>query len=432
MKQRNLFVFVTILLLSVLAFGFVQAQEPVELRITWYDDGNEGEVLRDLLDRFEADNPDIKVVIDTIDYAEGILKTLPLQIQAGEGPDMARLTAFTTLTDYYLDMRPYLPDADYWDANFPSYILQAMRPEGDTEGLYGYPTQFTITGPYINRTLFEQAGIEVPSDTNDAVTWEEWTEAAKQVAEATGTPYAVAMDRSGHRFAGPAISQGATFFDEEGNVTIDTPGFRTMAELLIRWHEEGITPAEVWAGSSGNYAPATDYFLNGQVVFYVAGSWQINNFAMNIGDTFDWEAVPNPTGPGGSTGMPGGAVLMALKETQYPEQVARVMDYLVQQDVLGEFSARTLFIPGHLGLVEAGVDYETDVEAAANALNTFLAELPKLADQAYQLNFHPQNSAIFNGIRDRLGQVLNGELTLDEAIARMQQEADDAIAAAGG
>lgn len=431
MKKQRLLVFLSLLLLSVLAVGMVQAQDPVELRITWYDDGNEGAVLRDLLDRFEAENPDIRVVIDTIDYAEGILKTLPLQIQAGEGPDMARLTAFMTLTDYYLDMRPYLDDAEYWDESFPSFILQAMRPAGDTEGLYGFPTQFTITGPYINRTLFEQAGIEVPSDTSDSVTWQEWTDVARAVAEATGTPYAVAMDRSGHRFAGPAISQGATFFDAEGNVTIDSPGFRDMSNLLISWHNDGITPAEVWVGNSGTYTPATDYFLNGQVVFYVAGSWQVGNFANNIGDTFDWEAVPNPTGPGGSTGMPGGAVLMALKETEHPEEVARVMDYLVQQDVLGEFSARTLFIPGHLGLVESGVDFQTDVEAAKNTLNTYLAELPKIAEDAYTLNFHPQNSAIFNAIRDRLGQVLTGELSLDDAIVRMQDDADQAIAAAG-
>lgn len=431
MKKQRLLVFLSLLLLSVLAVGMVQAQDPVELRITWYDDGNEGAVLRDLLDRFEAENPDIRVVIDTIDYAEGILKTLPLQIQAGEGPDMARLTAFTTLTDYYLDMRPYLDDAEYWDESFPSFIMQAMRPAGDTEGLYGFPTQFTITGPYINRTLFEQAGIEVPSDTSDSVTWQEWTDVARAVAEATGTPYAVAMDRSGHRFAGPAISQGATFFDAEGDVTIDSPGFRDMSNLLISWHNDGITPAEVWVGNSGTYTPATDYFLNGQVVFYVAGSWQVGNFANNIGDTFDWEAVPNPTGPGGSTGMPGGAVLMALKETEHPEEVARVMDYLVQQDVLGEFSARTLFIPGHLGLVESGVDFQTDVEAAKNTLNTYLAELPKIAEDAYTLNFHPQNSAIFNAIRDRLGQVLTGELSLDDAIVRMQDDADQAIAAAG-
>ena len=45
-----------------------------------------------LLDRFEAENPDIKVVIDTVPYAQGILESLPLQLEAGEGPDMARVT----------------------------------------------------------------------------------------------------------------------------------------------------------------------------------------------------------------------------------------------------------------------------------------------------------------------------------------------------
>lgn len=432
MKKRNLFVLVTMVLFSLLAFGLVHAQDPVELRLTWYDDNpRESAALRAALDNFEKDNPDIKVTIDVIDYAEGILKTLPLQIQAGEGPDIARLTAFTSLTDYYLDITPYIDDADYWKSSFPEIILQAMRPKGDTEGIYGYPVQFTITGPFINRTLFEQAGVDVPSDSNDAVTWQEWTDAAKQVAEATDTPYAIAMDRSGHRFAGPAISEGATFFDADGKVTIDSPGFRDMANLLIGWHTDGITPAEVWAGNSGNYAPATDFFLNGQVVFYMAGSWQIGNFDANIGDKFDWEAVPNPTGPGGSTGMPGGAVVMALKETQHPEEVAKVMDYLVQEDVLSEFSAKTLFIPGHLGLVEKGVPYDTDNPLSSAALNAFLAQLPNIAEDAYKLNFHPQNSAIFNTVRDRLGQVLNGELSLDEAIVKMQEEADAAIEAAG-
>ena len=113
-----------------MSFSAVHAQSPVELRMTWYDDGNEGSVMRDLLDKFEADNPDIKVVMDTVDYAEGIHKTLPLQIQAGEGPDMARITAFTGLTDYYLNMRDLVPDADYWDASFPEIALQAMRPAG--------------------------------------------------------------------------------------------------------------------------------------------------------------------------------------------------------------------------------------------------------------------------------------------------------------
>ena len=216
------------------------------------------------------------------------------------------------------------------------------------------------------------------------------------------------------------MSDGATFFDADGNVTIDSLGFRDFANLMISWHTDGLTPDEVWIGNSGSYAAAADYFINGQLVFYMSGSWQIGNFATNIGDTFDWEAVPNPTGPGGSTGMPGGAVLMALKETQHPNEVARVMDYLVQHDVQADFAARTLFIPGHLGLASEGVDYQTDVPAAKQSFNMFLSQLPNISQQAYQMNFHPQNTAIFNAIRDRLGQVLTGELTLDDAIVRMQ------------
>jgi alpha-1,4-digalacturonate transport system substrate-binding protein len=395
----------------------------------WYDDGNEGEVLRDLLDRFEADNPDIRVVVDTVPYTT-ILEQLPLQVEAGEGPDIARVTNLPLLAGQYLDLRPYLEDPESWDENFPALLMQSMRTGDDMTGLYGFPNQFTVTGPFINRTLFEQAGIEVPSDSNDAVTWEEWTAVTQEVAEATETPYAIAMDRSGHRVAGPAMSMGATFFDEEGNVTIDSEGLRSLAEILIGWHQDGITPAEVWVGSSGSYAAAADFFINGQLVMYMSGSWQVQRFSNDIGDAFDWEVVPNPTGAGGSTGMPGGTGLVAFADTEHPEEVARVMEYLASDDVLSEFSARTLFIPGHLGLAAAGVDYETDSELARAALNAFLAEVPKLSEDGYLLNAHPQNSVIFNETRDRITQVIVGEITLDEAIERIQTAVDDAIAAA--
>jgi alpha-1,4-digalacturonate transport system substrate-binding protein len=425
MKRLGLLFVLALLLLGAVA---VQAQDAVELRITWYDDGTESTVLRDILDRFEAENSDITVVIDIVPY-NATLEQLPLQVEAGEAPDIARVTNFDAFKGFYLDMRPYLEDAAYWEESFAPAVLGALRSgEEDADALYGFPNQFTVTGPYINRTLFEQAGIDVPSDSSDAVTWQEWTDAATAVAEATGTEFAVAIDRSGHRFSGPAFSQGATYFNEDGSITIDTPGFRTMAELLVQWHADGITPAEVWVGSGGSYAPATDYFINGQVVVYMAGSWLIGRFANDIGDAFDWQAIPNPTGDGGSTGMPGGTMLVAFGDTEYPEQVTRVMDYLVQADNYREFSERTLFIPAHLGLGE--LSFQTDVEAAQAALNTFAAEVPKLSDQAYELQFGGRAFAINNPIRDRLTQVITGELTLDDAIARIQQDIDDALVAA--
>ena len=404
---------------TALLLVFASAAAQVELRVTWYDDGVEGIVLRDLLDRFEAENPDIRVVVDTVPYATGILQSLPLQLASGEAADMARVTNLGGLSQYFLDMRPFLSDPDYWETNFGPF-LDWMRPEG-SDAIPGFMTQLTVTGPFINRTLFDQAGVEVP--TGDT-TWEEWAEVTRAVAAATGTPYAMAMDRTGHRLAGPAISQGAQIFGEDGHATIDDEGMRSMMQLMVDWHADGTMDPEVWIAAGGGYAAANEPFINAQIVLYMSGSWQVGQFNELIGDAFDWEVVPNPCGPAACTGMPGGAALVGIADTDHPEEVAQVMEYLAQEDVMAEFYARTLFIPGHLGLAEAGIDFETDVEPAAQALAVFSSEVPNLHPIAYELQAYPFNFVVFDSIRDRLTQVFVGELTLDEALARAQADID--------
>src|SRR5690606_16937323 len=145
-------------------------------------------------------------------------------------------------------MRPYLEDPGYWDTNFGPF-LNWMRPAG-SDAIPGFMTQLTVTGPFVNRTLFDQAGIAVPEG---PTTWQQWAELTRQVAEATGTPYAMVMDRTGHRLAGPAISQGAQIFDEEGHPAVDDEGMRTMLQLMIDWHADGTMHPDTWIGSGGNY-----------------------------------------------------------------------------------------------------------------------------------------------------------------------------------
>jgi alpha-1,4-digalacturonate transport system substrate-binding protein len=393
-------------------------KEPVELRFTYYADGVEAEVMQPLLDAFMAEYPYITVILDVVPY-KTIDEQLPAQVESGEGPDLARITNFGAYKNKLLDLRTYMADAAYYEANFPTPILEAL-------GFGGYPDALTVTGPYVNKTLFDQAGIALPGE---GTTWQEWTEITQQVAEATQVQYAISIDRTGHRFAGPAMSMGATLLNDQGGFTVDTPGFRAFAEIVKGWHDAGITPQEVWLGAEPVNS-CIGAFKSGQLVMCMSGSWQINGLAKDVADAFDWVVVPNPTGDGGSTGIAGGSAVVAFADTEHPEEVAMLIEFLIQPENYGAFSAGALSLPAQTEVATNGVDFNTDNPFVLAALSAYTAEVPKLSNQAVALNPHPYAFAYYRNSANRIAQYLSGELTLDDMLVNLQQDIDNAIAEA--
>lgn len=105
---------------AALALSAASASAQVNLRYLCYADANECDVARDLLDRFEKANPTIKVTIDKVGFAV-IREQLETRLQAGEAPDMARVTNLGGLNKYYLDLTPHINAAN-WSANFGSTL----------------------------------------------------------------------------------------------------------------------------------------------------------------------------------------------------------------------------------------------------------------------------------------------------------------------
>lgn len=401
------------------------AQAATEVRMLWYSDGNEGEVMADLLKRFEAANPDIHVVLDNVAY-DVILKGLPVQLEAGNGPDIARVTNLKALAHHWLDLRPLLKDPAYWDANFGD-TLDWMRPDG-SKAIPGFMTQITMTGPFINKTLFDQAKVAVPGD---KATWDEWVAAAMAVAKSQKVPIALAIDRSGHRMAGPAISMGAKYIGADGKPAIVDDGFKAWGSRIAQWHKDGVMPREIWGGVAGQtYKAVNEEFVNGNVVMYMSGSWQIGQFAKTIGDNFDWWAVPEPCGPAACTGIPGGAGLVAIKYTKHPQEVAKVMDWLSAEPVMKEFAERTLFIPGNKAVAAKPLSYKSDNPNVKRALDVFVADAGNLAPVAKALPGYKWADAIYAVTITRLGQVVAGEITLDQAYERIGDDIKQRMAAA--
>ena len=171
------------------------AASAADIRVMCYQDGIECTVTAELAKKFEAANPGTKVILDVVPY-KTIVEQLPVQLAAGQGPDIARVTDLGGLSKYYLDISAHVKDRAYWETNFGS-TLPWLRPSATDKGIYGFMSQLTMTGPYVNKTLFEQAKVPMPGP---KATWDEWVEAARKVSKATQTQAALAWDRSGHRF----------------------------------------------------------------------------------------------------------------------------------------------------------------------------------------------------------------------------------------
>jgi alpha-1,4-digalacturonate transport system substrate-binding protein len=396
-----------------------------DVRVMWYSDGVEGEVIQDLLNRFMEENPDINVILDNVAY-KVIQEQLPVELEAGRGPDIARVTNLKALADHWLDLTPHVEDPEYWKTNFGAEF-DWMRPDG-SDIIPGFMTQITLTGGFANKTLFEQAGVEMPGE--DA-TWDEWVEAAGKVQESQQLNAAFAIDRSGHRISGPNVSYGANYIGPDGLPAPVDEGTKTFAKKLVDWAESGLMNKETWVSAAGTtYRAGADDFINAQIAYYYSGSWQVANLSTKIGDAFDWVATGSPCGTVACSGLPGGAALVGIKYTQNAEEVGKVMDFLAREDIVREFTERTLFLPAHKGVLAGEIDFQSEDPNVNAALNVFVKAAGKVHENAAALPAWKWGNTVYGALVTRISQVMAGEMTLEDAFTRIDEDVKAQVAEA--
>lgn len=396
-----------------------------EIKFLCYQNANECAVIAEIAKGFEAESGHT-VNVETVGY-EVIRDQLENQLQTGAAPDVARITNLGGLNRYYLDLTPYV-DAAAWEKNYGAVLPWYRAPNGEDKGIYGWQSEMTVTGPYINVTMFDDAGVAIPGE---GATWDNWADALRQVKDALGMEAGLAMDRTAHRWAGPAFAHGAKFFDENGQPILVDAGFRNFAEKFLGWHKEGLMPAEGWpAGKGTQYRNAAPLFTSGKVAMHMSGSWMIGNYASNIKD-FEWRAVPAPCGDGGCGAMPGGSGVVAFNSTKSPEAAAAFVDYLAKAENAAEFASKTLNLTAHAGLQASGVDYAGAPPEVAAALATFTASGASAANttpQAFAFQGYNKNFVIYGVIPDYITKAITGEMSLDDALKAIDADVAAKIA----
>ncbi len=418
--MKNTLLAAIMLIFALAAGAAVMAQEPANLRFLCMQAGNECETYADLLARFTQQNPEVSVSVDVVAEDEFVARW-QAAADAGAVYDIARVNA-PGPAGGYLELRPLLGET-LTDSFRPAYF-EALRGSADDDGLYGYPDALGVVAPFVNTSLFEQAGVALPAD--DA-SWDDWLAALEQVLAATDASYALAVDNKDHRLVGPALSLGAQYFDEDGKLTLpDAGGLRAFLQILYGLMATGKTPDDTLLGTG----KSQDYFVRGETVMYICGSWKVEEVAAQVGDDFAWTIVPNPAGAAGGAGVAQATWLAASAETNHQDAVAQVFAFLLDAEVSAEFAARTLTVPAREDLAAGAIDYQTDDNRVAAALNAFAREASKLQDQAIALDSHPLASAYYQASNANLRAYFAGELGLDDALGNLRSALEGANAAA--
>ena len=413
MRHRGVGILLLVAGLLVAAVGQADAQVQT-LRFLWFTDGPDRPAIEGLVKRFNDTNPDVKIEFSIVPFAE-LNQLLVTQASAGQAPDLARVTEPYRFFQYALDLRPHLKNTGFAKEFLDEPMKMVLGQGGE---VYGIPHDLTMNGPFVNLSLFKKAGVELPK--GDRATWEEWMDAAAKVRKATGVPFGAAVDRSGHRLDGFIQSYGGGFFTPDGkDVRISSPETKKAIEAFVKFHKDGTMPLDIWAGGTG-YVGANQQFVNGQLVYYLSGNWQVAQFNDAIGTKFEWKAVPNGYNAQAG-GMPGGKFLIAFKNTKVPDKVARLMEFLGGADAMTEYSAKAMFLPTRKDLVRQGINFP----ARKDDMNLFIKGVGTLPQSAYVDNYNLRFGPIANEVRDRVTQAIVGELGVDKALEMAQAKAKD-------
>lgn len=391
------------------------------LNFLWFTDGPDLEVMQDLVSRFEEERG-VTVNFLNIPYAD-LNQRLQAQIAGGDPPDLARLTNLTIFAQSLLDISPHLEDPEAFSSQFLERPMNYAS--GQNGEIYGIPHDFTMNGPFLNVDMFKAADIEIPGADDEPWTWDELVENAQAAQEAGEAPYAIAFDRSGHRFGTMLQQFGGRYFTDDGEMAFSDEGTQEAVSKFAEMHENGLMPPDVWLGSGSAYADAADFFISQQVPVYFAGNWLVGHFADTITD-FEWAAMPNPCEVN-CGGYPGGKFVAAFEGSPNPEAAAALIEYLGSKEVMEEYVTRSLFLPTRNDLVEAGLEYPT-----RNAdMAVFLADIPRLEPFTYNDNYHPAFGPVANLAADQITAVIAGEQDAQGAMESVRTEGSDLLKETG-
>jgi multiple sugar transport system substrate-binding protein len=273
--------------------GLSLAAEPVTIVYWQYEFATKVKAIDELIKRFEAENPDIKVIQETFPYA-AFAEKVAAAVPAGVGPHVVTLY-YGWLPAWqragYLQPLPeeWFPAQEIESEFAP--LVQAAKMNGQ---YWGLPTGVRTLALFYNIDLFEQNGIAKPPET-----WDELIDIAKKLTiwqdgTLVRAGFGMAPDGQDHHLVREVLIRqfgGTPYSEDYRQVLYNTPeGVRALKFYtdLALVHKIG-EPDFPFPGVAGYYREG---FNAGLIAMIVDGSFAIGT--IQKGAKFRWGVAELP------------------------------------------------------------------------------------------------------------------------------------------
>ncbi|MED4015974.1 ABC transporter substrate-binding protein [Sutcliffiella cohnii] len=368
----------------------------------WGGNPSETRLLKEALEAFEEKHPNIKVKHEVIsDQYMDVMKT---RLIGGEAPDVFYLDAFEAPalieTGVLEPLDQYVTD-EFNVEDFEKPMLEAFQKDGVT---YGFPKDYSTLALFYNKTMFEEAGVEVPT------TWDELEEASKALTNDGVVGFGVAPELARMFYIAESLG-GDVVKDDRANFGSDEV-VNALQRIIDQRNidKTSAQPTDVGANWGG------EMFGQEKAAMVIEGNWVIPF----LEDTFPnveygTAEVPTINGQKGTMAYTVSYVMNAASEQK--EASWKLIEFLTGPEGMEIWTSMGFALPTRTSVAEK-LGFDQDPLRAA---------LVEGASYATVWSEGVNLPIIMNNFNNQFVSAFLGQRPLDEALKEAEEQANREI-----
>ena len=375
--------------------------------------GAEGELVLPLIADFEKQHPEIDVRVQQIPWNAAHEKLLTAF--AGDAtPDICQLgntwiPEFTALGALE-ELDPWIQKSDQLkgDDFFPG-VWQTNLVDEKVQGIPWYVDTRLL---FYRKDILAQAGFTDPPQT-----WNQWLVALRSIqAQAAPGQHAILLPTN--EFEQPLIlglqTDAAMLRDAGRFGSFSAPEFRKSASFYLQLFEEGLAPNVTNTQISNLWQE----FEKGSFAMYISGPWNVGELNRRLApenqDIWATAPLPAPAGAGPGVSNAGGCSLVLFRDSQAKSAGWQLIEFLSQPVQQVRFFELLGNLPSNR---------EAWRHATLSTHEHFKAFHQQL-EHTKPMPGVPEWEAIAWQVSSSLEESINGQLSLDQALASLDYKVD--------